>query len=88
MKSAMLLLGGGLVITFSLAVSTPILAATPSADPPACKVASYSVTDFQFTRISDSVALLVYRAQQETTGGGIGALVRPLIAADAWGGCH
>lgn len=37
---------------------------------PACVVSSYSLDDFQLTRVSHDAALLVYHARQDTTCGG------------------
>ena len=37
---------------------------------PACKVESYSVDGFKFTRVADDTALLSYRAEQKTACGG------------------
>jgi len=34
-----------------------------------CKVASYSLSDFRFVRLSETSAFLVYKAEQETTCG-------------------
>ncbi|HZZ90946.1 MAG TPA: nuclear transport factor 2 family protein [Usitatibacter sp.] len=37
----------------------------------ACKVESYALDNFQVTRLSDASAVLVYRARQSTTCGGL-----------------
>jgi hypothetical protein len=37
---------------------------------PACKVESYAVDHFAFTRVAEDTALLAYRAEQKTTCGG------------------
>jgi len=37
---------------------------------PACKVESYAVDNFKFTRVAEDTALLAYRAEQKTTCGG------------------
>ncbi|MEJ0049304.1 MAG: nuclear transport factor 2 family protein [Rhodospirillales bacterium] len=37
---------------------------------PACKVESYTVGDFRFTRIAADTAVLVYKAEQKTTCAG------------------
>jgi hypothetical protein len=36
----------------------------------ACKVSSYAISDFRFTRLSETSAMLVYRVQQIATCGG------------------
>ncbi len=36
----------------------------------ACKVESYAVDSFKFTRVAEDTALLAYRAEQKTTCGG------------------
>jgi hypothetical protein len=35
-----------------------------------CRVANYAISDFRFTRLSDTSAMLVYRVRQDTTCGG------------------
>jgi hypothetical protein len=37
----------------------------------ACKVQSYAIDDFRFTRLTPDSAMLVYRARQTTTCGGV-----------------
>jgi len=37
----------------------------------ACKVESYAISDFRFTRLSESSAMLVYHVQQSTHCGGM-----------------
>jgi hypothetical protein len=37
----------------------------------ACKVDAYAISDFRFTRLSDSSAMLVYRVRQSTHCGGV-----------------
>jgi hypothetical protein len=37
----------------------------------ACKVERYAISDFRFTRLSDTSAMLVYHVQQSTHCGGI-----------------
>jgi hypothetical protein len=46
---------------------TQVVAAVGS---PACKVESYAVDNFKFTRVAEDTALLAYRAEQKTTCGG------------------
>ena len=45
---------------------------------PVCKVNSYAVGDFRFTRIADNTAVLNYRAEQKTTCGNVS------IPSPAW----
>jgi hypothetical protein len=35
-----------------------------------CTVTNYAISDFRFTRLSDTSAMLVYRVRQDTTCGG------------------
>ncbi len=49
----------------------------------ACTVETYAVSDFRFTRISDTAALLVYRAEQKTNCGGA-ALPSPAWATSVY----
>jgi hypothetical protein len=50
---------------------------------PACKVESYAVDKFKFTRVAEDVALLSYLAQQKTACGGV-AVPSPAWAASLY----
>jgi hypothetical protein len=50
---------------------------------PQCSVESYSLSDMQFTRISQDTAVLVYRAEQKTLCGGV-AVPSPVWATSVY----